>query len=61
VDARYIAGMADAGYKGVALEDLVRARQHGVDGRVARDINAKLSQPATLDKLIQIHDRGGLD
>jgi len=53
--------MADAGYKNVALEDLVRARQHGVDGRVARSINAKLAQPATLDKLIQIHDRGGLE
>jgi len=61
VDANYIRGMAEAGYKNVALEDLVRARQHGVDGRVARRINAKLSQPASLDKLIQIHDKGGLD
>jgi hypothetical protein len=53
--------MADAGYKNVPLDDLVRARQHGVDGRVAKKINAKLAEPATLEKLIQIHDRGGLD
>jgi len=53
--------MADAGYKNVPLGDLVRARQHGVDGKVAKRINSALSQPATLDKLIQIHDRGGLD
>jgi hypothetical protein len=38
----------------------VRARQHGVDG-VAKRINAKLTEPATLERLIQIHDRGGLD
>jgi len=61
VDGRYIQGMADAGYKNVPLADLVRARQHGVDGRVAKRINARLAEPATLEKLIQIHDRGGLD
>ena len=61
MDGRYIQGMADAGYKNVPLDDLVRARQHGVDGRVAKKINAKLAEPATLERLIQIHDRGGLD
>src|SRR5262249_28162272 len=61
VDGSYIRGMADAGYKDVPLIDLVRARQHGVDGRSDKRINAKLAKPASLDQLIQIHDRGGLD
>ncbi len=61
VDGRYIQGMADAGYKKVALADLVRARQHGVDGRAAKRINARLSAPASLERLVQIHDRGGVD
>lgn len=61
VDGRYIQGMAEAGYRKVALADLVRARQHGVDGRSAMRINAKLPERASLERLIQIHDRGGSD
>lgn len=61
VDGRYIRDMAAAGYTKVTLADLVRARMHGVDARVAKRINAKLSEPAPLDRLIQIHARGGAD
>jgi hypothetical protein len=50
--------MADAGYDGLSLESLVRARDHGVDGRYARRYNQRAGRKVSLEALIQARDRG---
>lgn len=61
VDGNYALGLAQAGYPGLTLDQLIEARNHGVDAKFARQIREKLRETPSIERLIHLRDRGGLD
>jgi hypothetical protein len=58
VDARFIDGMAQAGYRDQELAALLRARDHGADPEYAADMVAAGFGHLPLETLIQARDHG---
>ena len=50
--------MAEVGFQGAPLPDLIDARNHGVDASFVRIVRARYSRKAGLDEIIALRDRG---
>jgi hypothetical protein len=50
--------VAEVGYKGLPLDDLIRMRDHGVDPSYIRRVQQKGLGHLSVDQLIERRDRG---
>ena len=61
MDPEYIRGLAALGYKAIALDTLIRMRDHGVDSEYVRRLQQRGSGQLSVEELIRRRDRGDED
>jgi len=58
VDASYIVSLREAGYQNLTLQELRRARDHGVTRGFIQRVKARGYGNPSLDEVIRLRDRG---